>query len=411
MAPRVWGPHVLSHCDRCAHKQLFTFESVRPDLPARCPKCGSKLATHPAMLSAQKGDLVAVEKLKKRPERLAVVQLKATDGTDYSTSSRMLLKRLWGFPGEQLEFVDGELMVDGKLWQKSLAQMLDFCLILDRFPQAAPTGWHWHSTPGQAASEKQINGNSIRLEAGQQLRWEYRQPARVNPETTPENQWLTNSPVSDEWAGNHGSFMSPRTVNDLWLAIQFQLPIENSLNLRIENRLGVFGLTVFPQKPSHVQTPFFPDAEIPSSAELSCQLRVIVAFCDGRILTWSDCDGTKEFSLESCLHGAPSDESIHAFELVAAKQPTKNTQVSMEISQIVVGRDIYLRYSNRADLVDHVFEPLKHDQFFVLGDNLIISEDSRNQRAFANSKAIMGRLLGVSNAEIWSSVERAIRSN
>lgn len=127
MEPALHGRRIRFHCEQCIRNGWFAEEIVSPS--ATCPWCGGEVIAD-AMLSAQK---VFVEPIDERTELRrfdrVVVHDRETDTLE--------VKRLVGFPWENLRVIDGDLFVDGERLKKSLPQFLDQAVVVDYWAEAS----------------------------------------------------------------------------------------------------------------------------------------------------------------------------------------------------------------------------------------------------------------------------------
>jgi len=169
MADMLYGPHRQVICAECGHRFACAsdLQPVRPR--AICPNCDSRqndLAAQPDVV----GDRLLVDKLtySLRPPRrweLAAFRHPHEPG-------RILVKRVVGLPGESVQVRDGEVYIDGRLQRKSLfAQRAVAVLVHDANhppPKDLPPRWDddqagagWGSADGRFVHPSTPGATSI----------------------------------------------------------------------------------------------------------------------------------------------------------------------------------------------------------------------------------------------------------
>ena len=121
MAPTILGMHREVECPRCHFRfAVGVDESGAGDGPSRCPNCGQGEFGESAGVEAS-GDRLLVQKFLYdfRPPRrweVAVFQSPIEPGQAY-------VKRVVGLPGEAVQLVDGDVWVDGAIARKTIAEV------------------------------------------------------------------------------------------------------------------------------------------------------------------------------------------------------------------------------------------------------------------------------------------------
>ncbi len=117
MEPGLRGERQVAYCPGCSSETEFATDSFVAGQVFPCEACGRSMQLGRKVLPAE----VQVEMLSPRQSlrRLERVVLLEPD------SPRAEVKRLVGFPHEKLAFLDGDLYVQGTLFQKNLDQFLE----------------------------------------------------------------------------------------------------------------------------------------------------------------------------------------------------------------------------------------------------------------------------------------------
>ena len=122
MATTLLGRHVEATCPDC--KFIFSRdaedENSQGTAPAVCPNCGARFVSSaaPRVLS---GDRVLIDRTAfqfRRPRRWEVVAFHHLEGERQDT----VVKRVVGLPSETIQIKDGDIYVDGRIQRKDLRQ-------------------------------------------------------------------------------------------------------------------------------------------------------------------------------------------------------------------------------------------------------------------------------------------------
>jgi signal peptidase I len=119
MAPTLLGPHRLYRCPDC----FFQFPVGMDQLPlgevALCPECGQRRATI-APGADQHGEQMAIDRtafMWHFPGRWEVVVFRSPE-----LGGELCVKRIVGLPGEIVSLQAGDVLIDGQIVRKSLAE-------------------------------------------------------------------------------------------------------------------------------------------------------------------------------------------------------------------------------------------------------------------------------------------------
>ncbi len=120
MAPALVGPHASAVCDECGLPYAVGVEGPESfDRPTVCPNCGA--AGGPIEENAHRGgDRLPVIKSAfggRSPRRWELTAFRQPE-----SASQIAVKRVVGLPGETIEIRDGDVLVDGAVVRKSLAE-------------------------------------------------------------------------------------------------------------------------------------------------------------------------------------------------------------------------------------------------------------------------------------------------
>lgn len=119
MAPALLGPHHRVVCKECGFEFVCGSELPAGDMRAWCPNCGcadNELANRPEL----PGERVLIHRTAfsaRRPRRGEVVAFRSP-----RSEAEVAIKRVLALPGETVEIIDGDVYVDGQIVRKTLAQ-------------------------------------------------------------------------------------------------------------------------------------------------------------------------------------------------------------------------------------------------------------------------------------------------
>jgi signal peptidase I len=383
MAPTLLGLHREIGCTNCGFPFVVGIDEEGQTGRAVCPNCGDHgLDAAPAMECG--GDRVLVQKFLyefRRPKRWEVAVFHFP-----GEPSQAYVKRVVGLPGESIRIIGGDVFVDGKIVRKSLPEIRAMRLLVhdNRFQSRnskSPPRWQPRSgsTDDSRESEWLIEGGQITHRAALP-------DARVSTDWIAYKHWDPatgrSGPVRDFYPYNGGDLRADNDVSDL--GIEARMCVSDSVDaLSLELRSGSDQFVVrIPvggrgtielfrngaRKPlGNCWNPFEENGLWPRNIALEAMVidrRVQVAI-DGRLLF-----EPYDFD-DPAVPGVANDSPI---SLGVRGGPA-------EITELKVYRDVYYtsllastpRYSHGMSA------PVKlgHDEYFVLGDNSPVSNDSR----------------------------------
>ncbi|HLA84242.1 MAG TPA: signal peptidase I, partial [Thermoguttaceae bacterium] len=381
MAPALLGPHCRFLCRDCG--RTFACGADVPRIGPRrvCPGCGS-VAEIAAAPDVRKGDRVVLLRSAyagRSPRRWEIVAFH-----DPSRPSRMAVKRVVGLPGESVEIRRGNVFINGEIQRKPWAVQQAMAVLV-------------HDGPGKGSDK---NTTDLRWAAEtSDSRWirsgdGFRHPGpRESADARPDGaepidwlvyhhqRWIGDSlaagPVTDElsynqWRSQRSDEIQP--VVDLILQFRARafsgdgrLVVRAAVGKdRVEAWIGpTSGSCEFRFNGRTVQRGRIPVAAKDETMDVAFSLvdRQLVLVLDGRP------------AIGRLL--LPADESWDASEHPLA---IGSAGLGVEIGQIRVLRDVY--YSRPTGVLARwgFDRParLGAGEFFVLGDNSRISEDSRS---------------------------------
>ncbi len=361
-------------CADCG-RRFVCGTDVRPVSPrAVCPNCGcadNDLQVQPDLA----GDRVLVDKSIfhfRPPRRWEIVALRRP-----RQAGTILIKRVVGLPGEVIQIKDGNVYVDGHIKRKTLAQQWALAVLVHdancrpTINPVPPPRWQgtgqqsrWGSAGGRFAHPATSN---------KQFDWlEYRHWRRKPG----KEGGILESPISDGCGYNQ---TRPRRVEDTHPVTELLLSLrlietwgQGCLSIKISDGREQFEARIFAGRNSY-QT-FRSGRPIPAGAgklpPCTGDLMVEVSIFDCQFLLAFD---------GSVAVAWPYDPSPEGPRPTARPLAIGSQGLGVVIDKVRVYRDVY--YTHPIGLQGRwgLDEPVRlaADEYFVLGDNSPISEDSR----------------------------------
>lgn len=368
MAPRLQGRHFLATCELCDQSFCVAAESYDSLIPTRCFSCGGPCLVDST--TVRPGDQVALQPLSKSDtiKRFDLVVFRSSRD---SQPSDFNVKRVWGLPEESIQLSEGELIVDGRLYQKSLLELVEVSVPLSRFPADRRSHWSWIGAdttsdlaPG-ADVESRVVDDRVILLSGEQLKYRYQR--RFN------NSASNKTTLDDDYVTNQNSTAPFHNVQDFFVAVLLERPCDQPWWIDINFYGHATRVEILP----------IANGDTGDNCIFATNA-VVMAVCDGRLLAASD-QQLSEILLEqgkqSKIDRFESDELIRIGVNVG----------ELQIRELRVSRDLWLG-PRESRLASWNFDG-SLDGYFVLGDNLPVSEDSRDQLFGRIQRAqILGRL-------------------
>ncbi len=362
MAPTWFGPHLTATCSHCGQSSPVVHEAYDPAVPTRCFSCGA--------LCICKNDLQAGEVIEvvrrdaNHPlKRFDVVAYGTHDEDEFSQS----LKRVWALPGERIELREGKAWINGTPLQKSAQELASVCLPLSRFPLDVRSHW-WvadasHIEPIRI--EVAANQSYFELKPNQRLEFRY-----VRPNRHPEMPSMLPSPIVDDFPFNQNSIAQFHEVPNYMLALELVRPVLTPWYVRMRSQGKQFRLCVGSNsKVTGGQAK-------PTSAEIDGTNRLLIAVCDDRLLAATEKRDSAWNLVDLEADSDPENAKLDSLITITTSEP-------LRIKRLLIARDQWLgpRESrlteweltgNEAEIAE-----ANASGYFVLGDNLRLSLDSR----------------------------------
>ena len=372
MAPTLLGTHREVVCGDCGYAFVCGTDAQPVGARAVCPNCGypqNDLQLRPDL----PGDRLLIHKAifrMRQPRRWEVAAFRHPQ-----RSSQTAIKRIVGLPGESVEIRDGNLYIDGRLQRKSLFEQRVLAVPVHdaRFrplEPALPPRWQMQSKNSRWGSH---DGRFAHPDSSDpEIDWiEYCHWQRL-PD---EEAGVFETPVTDQWNFDCSRPRRNEDINptaELMLRLTFErIWGEGELVLRAIDGHNQFDVRLNPaQRRYHVLRN---DREIPAA---SGKINLLVS---GTELELSLID--RQFVL--AIDGTPLVTWPYEFDgQQAAAAPSRplaigSRGVGVVIRDLRVLRDVYYTQpKGGAWGIGHPYQ-LGENEYFVLGDNSPISQDSR----------------------------------
>jgi len=398
MADTLWGVHREITCLDCQYR-FACGADVQPTRPrAVCPNCGyaeNNLAAQPDI----DGDRLLVDKAifsLRPPRRWELVAFRHPH-----RASEVLVKRVAGLPGESIQIRHGELYVNGKLQRKTLLQQRALAVLVhdaDFAPNMTPElPPRWHDDcvgTGWAASGGRFSHPSV--PGMRSIDWlSYRHWRRLpahsvgHPQAQPmgrANQ-TQETPITNTRAYNQTRPQRAENVHPMTDVL---------LAFRLVRTFGYGQLLVRATDGKEEFQVLIESGQY--TYEVRRNGRPIGPSGRGKLPEWKE-DLHLEVSLFDrqfllAFDGRPA--VVYPYQ--ASDPPPRPTSrplaigtqgLGVEIRDVRVYRDVYYTHPVGITARWGLDEPVRlgGEEYFVLGDNSLISEDSRTWLAFSSSES------------------------
>ena len=400
MAPTILGFHWEADCPNCRARFAVGMDE-RGRLMGRpvCPNCGQD-GFDPSAGVAASGDRLLVQKFLfdiRPPRRWEVAVFQSP-----LEPSQAYVKRVVGLPGESVQIVDGDVWIDGRIARKTLAEIRAIRIpVFDnqfqprdaaRFPRwsfRADRSRRFHPTGWEAVGTGFAHHATHASDEGED-RLEYR---HWDPD---RGQY---GPIRDSYPYNGGDQRGGHVVRDVLFEcrlsarddvtqVRFQVT-HGPDQFLIEIPVGGQGSVALTRNGRVLELAGVREGLRSSAAANPRWTKIEVAAVDHRISV--ALDGEPLFD--------PVDYESTGPATLATPNPVALGLVNgtLEVQDLRLFRDIYYTGEvfagvRRPFAVDQPFE-LRANEFFMLGDNSPVSNDSRfwNERPVVQRSRFLGK--------------------
>lgn len=370
MAPALLGPHRMYRCTDCRREFAVGLDQLPPGELAVCPACGKRRGEVDAAADRQ-GQRLAVDRTAfawREPRRWETVVFRCP-----KNARDLCVKRVVGLPGESISLDAGDVLVDGEIARKSLAD--------------------------QRALRQEVDsaGNDLRtmrlgdVELQTSARW------HATDSTQLEYRHHDNSPITDESGYNQAATPPMNRVADVMLTFEARLAGAGQLVLTATNDAGRCEVIVDSARHELVlNSDGRPLARRPLPAgaiEDNRWAKWTFSLFDRQVLLAIG----DQVLLSEPWEGDPSPDAAEGAPLAIGAR-----NLIGEVRRVAVWRDAYyavrhsdgrqpgVRYGAIAEW------RLGPGGYFVVGDNAAISDDSRSWSTgwAVDAKLLIGKPLG-----------------
>lgn len=376
MAPALVGPHYAVRCPVCEAVVRVSADSVPNTGQLVCPYCEDS-QIHIAGTRRQYGTRLWIDRTAyqwREPRRWEVVVFRGLGNDHRQGGSQLCTKRVVGLPGEQVELADGDVVIDGHVQTKSLAEQRALRQFVKR-------GQNYLSLPCEESSREKSSQKKSPCEKSV---------------LTP--LFRAKGPFTDDLVYNARLSRRLNWVRDFMLSAKAVCEGDGQIVLGVDNGLqklrleicptdGLFRLTqrgqqVAAGRISPASRRRFAHGEV--LLELSTFDRQLLLALDGKV------------ELRHALVGdtAPAKQNAGTTEPFAVG----TIDLRVTLREVALWRDIYYgtRPVGTAPSDRLASWQLAADELFLLGDNAPVSADSRIwPHPGLPLRRLVGRPLGV----------------
>lgn len=372
MAPFLKARHFSASCTQCSHRFEFDAESASRLDTVHCPMCGWEFGVDKSV-SPEPADQVEILSMD-RPDRWDVVAFRQRDG--YS------IKRIVGLPTETVEIRHGDIWIDKQRITKPLRTQLDTRVLMFSTESLVKRQVEW-------SPDSMLTRFPVSLQQDFQLRYcQYANYDSLTPKSEQE-------PIKDFYGYNQGLSRSLNQCSDI--GCEFTIALDGSIE-QVDSVLSVqlttkdYGVVRFDfsLKSESVEVELLQNNERLHSSDYrlptkSSELSFYPSIIDGMARCVMFDGSHQTVPLKTSFEG-PVGEKVHPV-IVSNQMGEPNKDMRVQLVKLKVFRDLFY------------FEKIKHkpiklgeDEYFVIGDNVPVSRDSRNTRFFPHRKDMVGRI-------------------
>ena len=394
MAGAVLGPHSKVDCRDCGFRFALSCETTSPQ-PIVCPNCGA--ANDPNTFSQVVGDRLVIDRagcVLRPPQRWEIVALRCPDRAD-----EVCVKRIIGLPGEAVQIRRGDIYINGRIARKDLRSLLEMAVsVHDEFQPAdtesfwrpEDTSSEWRSMADEFTCDRQ--GMSASSQRVDWLTYEHRQFSALAAKGTP-------SAILNDIAYNQSESRELAPVPDVMLRCTARVVGDGALLFKVDDFRDEFVVRLSAgTQGAKLLRNGQEVARAATTVALDPPVDVDLALADHQLLLAVNRRVVLEYPYE------PSDR---------AAKPTPHPlaigaeRATAQVAKVRVLRDIF--YSPAEGVSATKEYRLGADEYFVLGDNSPVSEDSRSWKLAVPSELILGKALVWRWPSGWKQGHRTVK--
>lgn len=385
MAPFLRGPHLQFICESCSFSYDTDPVLVSSQTYSRCPNCGNINETDGI---AHEGDLVRLfESDNVEPNRWDVIAFRRNSDRVQEGESDVAVKRVIGLPGESVAFEDGELYLNDKLHQKDLFEFFTLStLVHDSYFKSstfdpadaqdyveAPAGQFNKQGSDWAYEDDQWTCTSTSDDFDTWL--QYHQQYVVNGLVFPAEISVGSYVLDFNSYNQHADRFPMYHVYDLLAHVIIETDGLQRLGLRVSDVVLDLQISDGQGVIKQYGGEQISTVSVGSIDSETVHLRL------GRIdeKAWLQIDDRDPVSFDLPLIKALGERNQHWVNLVPLSVAAVGGKVSLQ--RFLLYRDVYWIDAENGNQRCVYQNALSDGEWFVVGDNLVQSIDSRHWRA------------------------------
>ena len=384
MAPFLRGPHLKFICESCSFSYDTDPVLVNSQTYSRCPNCGHMNKTDGI---AHQGDAVRLfEGDSLEPSRWDVIAFRRNPDRVQQGESDVAVKRVIGLPGETVAFEGGELYLNDKLYQKDFGEFFTLSTLVhdsyfkpSGFDPAdeqeyveAPAGQYNKQGSNWTFQNSQWTCNSGSDNFDTWL--QYHQQDVVNGLVFPAEISVGSYVLDFNSYNQHTDRSSMHHVYDLLAHVIIETDGLQRLGLRVSD--VVLDLQISDGKGA-IKQYGGPDVSLLSLGPIhSGTVQLRLGRIDGK--AWLQVGDRDPVSFDMPLLKALGDRDQNWVNLVPLSVAASGGKVSLQ--RFLLYRDVYWLDAENGNERCTFPNVLSDGEWFVVGDNLVQSVDSRHWR-------------------------------
>jgi signal peptidase I len=374
MAEMLRGPHRQLACPDCGHRFVCDADlPVMREKRALCPNCGasgSPLDLAPAHCGQRL--LVDTHAFRCRPPRRWELAVFCPKG-----GTRPCVKRIVGLPGEPIEIREGDIYANGVIQRKQLDQQRAMAVLVydDRHrPAGLPMRWR----TDHSASGWRMVGSGYRYTPEAERReqdWLVYHHARRRPGDATA---VDEVPITDGHGYNQGGpILTSHAVTDIMLSAGLSADAASAIDWSITDGRSHF---IVSHDVGRRQVVAWQDGRRLATGKVSSPALPTNIKADTRV-ELSLCDEQLTFALDgvAVIEAAYVPRDVER-RPTASPLAVKVSGGAAAISALRVWRDVYYAGHTLRRAAGSTSRParsLAADEYYALGDNVLVSQDSR----------------------------------